>query len=290
MILVIDLSDNNPTPWDFKAVAAAGYDGVILKLTEGVGYRNELFDQYWPQIKAAGLVRGCYHFARSASNSAESEADHFLRSMPVLEVGDIVVLDMEDPNAYGNRALWPQQAEWAWVFLNKVSAAIGFGCWIYSFPAFIKDCLQDNRLKVFHLWLADLNFPALTSLAPWDEITMSQYTWTGRVAGISGDVDTSRFYGTPDTLRLLGKPKPHQTSKYPYTTHTVARADMKAAASHASADAIDEKHRPVIVEQGAEVIVTGDDKNTDAAWRPVHLPPPSLVHGWMLPKFLEPEP
>lgn len=286
MLTILDISDNNPPPYDFHAMAANGISGVIIKLTEGTAYRNELFDAAWHDAKAAGLVVGAYHFARSGTNTADAEARHFLASLPVLAAGDILALDTEDPGAYDNQAAWSYQAEWASYWLYAVATQVGYNPILYSYPAFIEACLQDTRLLPYKLWLANPGLPVRTQAPPWLSLILRQYTWTGRVTGLSGDVDMSVFDGDLDALRALGKPVPKP--QYPYTTACAMRGDMKSQPSHKSNDAIDEHEKPVVVEQGATLIVTGADTHTDDVWRPVHLPAPSNVHGWMLPKFVKP--
>src|ERR1035437_2698546 len=126
MLYVVDLSSNNPGPYDFIKARKAGVAGCICKVTEGVGYRNPVFETQWDDSKAAGMVHGCYHYAESGINTAIQEVAWFLKNRPPLYLNDMIALDMETA---GNRF----SAEWAYKWLQMVESAIGYKPMIYSY-------------------------------------------------------------------------------------------------------------------------------------------------------------
>jgi hypothetical protein len=67
----IDVASYQGYP-NWTAVAAAGYQFAITKLTEGTNYVNPTFGHNWQGIKAAGMVRGVYHFARPSANTPDA--------------------------------------------------------------------------------------------------------------------------------------------------------------------------------------------------------------------------
>ena len=63
---------------DWVKLAGAGQSFGIAKATEGVTFVDPMFQANWTAIKAAGLVRGAYHFFRPASGGGVQQARFFL--------------------------------------------------------------------------------------------------------------------------------------------------------------------------------------------------------------------
>jgi len=66
-------SGSNITSW--ASIKAAGVEAVMIKATEGVTYVNDKLDAHYKGAKAAGLLVGFYHFAKS--NPVQAEFNHF---------------------------------------------------------------------------------------------------------------------------------------------------------------------------------------------------------------------
>lgn len=47
---------------DWAAMKQQGMDFAYIKATEGSAHEDECFDKNWEQAKAAGMLRGAYHF------------------------------------------------------------------------------------------------------------------------------------------------------------------------------------------------------------------------------------
>jgi glycosyl hydrolase family 25 len=78
--------------------ATSGLDFVFVKATEGSSYVNPKHAGQVATARAAGLVVGHYHFARSGSMSAQ--ADHFLAHAG-MHAGDVLAFDWEDQAVSG---------------------------------------------------------------------------------------------------------------------------------------------------------------------------------------------
>lgn len=202
MIAGIDLSNNNPVA-DFAAIRAAGYEFCIHKASEGEGFRDHYLEPRWHEMKAAGVARGAYHFARPSQTSARDEADYFLGIVtPLLEPGDSVWLDQEDERFHGNASPW--SLEW----LDRVEQALGFTPGIYTYPSYIPERqLNDPRLGRFPLWWASYANPMRPTPRPWGKTAVWQYTSDGVVPGTTGRIDLNHFLGDSVAGFLaLGKP------------------------------------------------------------------------------------
>lgn len=211
-VLGIDVSNHNP-PVDWQAVKKANISFAFAKATEGVTFKDKTFATNWSGMKAAGIMRGAYHFFRPAK-TAEEQVDNFLQVVKkVLEPGDLPpVLDVEP---------WPKEVGEAWknlafkdrinrvrTWLEKVEQATGEKPIIYTNPSFWREYMRDSQEFTDHpLWLAHYiskpqpDVPANN----WggNGYTIWQHTESGRVSGVSGPVDRNRFNGSFDKLVAL---------------------------------------------------------------------------------------
>lgn len=221
----IDVSAWEKQP-DWNRVAAAGYQFAFAKATEGLTVNDQSFPSNWSGIKAAGLVRGAYHFARPSNNTADAEADHFLAQLNAaggLSTGDLVALDMEDTNANGS------QHDWTLAWLQRVEGQIGFKPLFYSGTWYMNPhgLSGVDDLAQYALWFSLYNyqFNNVPAAPPnWTQILIHQYSDKGAVDGVQGNVDLNCFTGnTIDELAPYGCPAPATVPTS--TTYTVQAGD-----------------------------------------------------------------
>src|SRR5689334_1580650 len=62
---------------DWNQVAEAGTAFVFIKATEGTSYVDPQFQDNWSGAKAAGLLRGAYHFFQPGEDP-QQQAEYFL--------------------------------------------------------------------------------------------------------------------------------------------------------------------------------------------------------------------
>lgn len=171
-------------PVDWRRVRASGFEFAFLKATEGRTFDDERFNFNRRAAKAARLVVGAYHFARPDNNTAEAEAEHFLRIGRPNRGELLPVLDWEHD---------PPTAAWALRFLRAVETAIGTRPILYTFPDFLRRTDSFEALRRFPLWYAAYgpNDGEVHPATPPQgfRFAVHQFTSRGRVPGIAGDVD-----------------------------------------------------------------------------------------------------
>lgn len=205
---------------DFQQVAASGIAFVVDKATESTGYVNPRFAQTWPAIKAAGLLRGVYHYAKPDSSSPEDEAAHFLATVqPALEPGDVLALDMEEGT--GNLL------DWTLRWLRTVEAAVGCKPLFYSGNYFmVPHGLTGNAELAQHgLWLAAYQAQPPPLPDPWEFIAIWQMSGSGTVPGVAGQVDLDLFLGDADQFRAYGVPAASPPSKPPLSNNDIVQTE-----------------------------------------------------------------
>jgi GH25 family lysozyme M1 (1,4-beta-N-acetylmuramidase) len=203
----VDVSDHNGTI-DWTAVKKSGRAFAFMKATQGTYNTQATFAANWSRSRAAGVFRSPYHFFDPREDGV-AQADRFLGVVGQLQQGDLApMLDLEcpdgDPNCLytgepGNvsGALVVSRAL-AW--LQSVEQRTGRKPIIYSYPAWFASLGTDvSKFAHYALFIATLSNCASVP-APWKKTDFWQYSWTGVVPGIPGEVDVDRFMGSAADL------------------------------------------------------------------------------------------
>lgn len=205
----VDVSNWQRYP-DFAAVKAAGYAFAFVKVSEDDYGDADYYDPYaagnWANARAAGLVRGVYHFVRpSKSSPAESITvlQTAIAKIGGLLPGDLVALDIEDEKVLGSLHVWVAEA------LDLAARVLGFmpvkysGDWYTS----TRD-LEHPDLAAYPTWWASYQATEPPPETGWGPIRIWQYSAHATVPGVEGGCDVDEFDGTVEELRALGKPAP----------------------------------------------------------------------------------
>lgn len=191
----IDLS-RFQTSVDWVAAHANGVNFAYIKATEGGDLFDPLFTAHWQGARAAGVLRGAYHFFYHCRPAAE-QARWFIRHVPRSPGALPPVLDMEwtptSPTCTTRREPATIRDE-ARIFLDILERHYGQRPMIYT----TVDFYQDNelwRLSGVEFWLRSV---ADHPHGAYDGETWSfwQYTSTGIIPGIQGEVDVNVFAGS----------------------------------------------------------------------------------------------
>jgi GH25 family lysozyme M1 (1,4-beta-N-acetylmuramidase) len=210
----IDVSNHNGDSINWQSVKNSDVSFAFVKATEGITYVDPCFDENWQQMKAAGLVRGAYHFFRPLRDSKE-QAQNFLKVVGKLSVLDLPpVLDLEH---------YPEEVEkqWQQISLNEriervqqwldiVERATGRKTLIYTSSGFWKTYMGDTQVFTkYPLWIANYTTKPqpLVPANNWggNGWMFWQHTETGSVAGVRGNVDRNRFQGSFEKLLVFVK-------------------------------------------------------------------------------------
>ncbi|MGD1900967.1 MAG: GH25 family lysozyme [Geitlerinemataceae cyanobacterium] len=189
----IDVSDyQGQVNW--KAVADSGVGYAIAKSTEGATFIADTFARNWREIRAAGIVRGAYHFYRPQTD-AVAQAQNFLNVVK-LEPGDLpAVLDIERTDNMSADSIFAGMQTW----LDIVEEATQRRPIVYTYPGFWERLGNSQRFADYPLWIAHYTSdPEPWVTGGWDAWTLWQYTDRGNINGVVGGVDVNR-YNLPKT-------------------------------------------------------------------------------------------
>jgi lysozyme len=199
---------------DWASVAAGGEAFAFCKATEGVNTVDQYFHDNWQGIKAAGLLRGAYHFFHPNLDAA-AQAASFLAALraangsATLAPGDLpVTLDLEVTGGVSAAALIAGAKTW----LETVEAATGRTPLLYTFTAFWKSLGNPSDLSEYPLWVARYGAPAPGPLGGWSDWTIWQFSSTSSISGVTGQCDADGFHGSTDQLHALAGIAPGATA------------------------------------------------------------------------------
>lgn len=171
---------------NFSQVKASGIEGVIIKCggSDAGFYKDSMFETNYVNAKNAGLHVGCYYFVGAGCVSAtdgEADARRFYNYINGKQFDLPVYMDFEAPSSRtqnGNTASVIAFCD----YLEKKGYFVG----VYASDiSGFKERLKLDPLKRFTLWVARYGSQPQYATC-WD---IWQYTSTGRVNGISGNVD-----------------------------------------------------------------------------------------------------
>ncbi len=144
---------------------AAGITFAFAKATEGTGLLDNTFAANWAGMKAAGVVRGAYHFFDPAE-SATAQASFVMNTVGTLEAGDLpIVLDFEQLDGVSES----QAVADAVTFLHTVTQATGKTAILYMSSGFLSGSYP--ALAPYTLWVANYGVSCPGMPSEWS-------TWT----------------------------------------------------------------------------------------------------------------
>lgn len=198
---------------DWPAVVAGGVAFAYAKATDGGTGTDAKFAANWAAMKAAGVVRGAYHFFRPAT-SAEAQADHFVQVVGALAPGDLPpVLDIEETKTANSPEQWAAidaatRLNLVTTWLDRVEQALGIQPVLYTRRGFLQQYFPDTGPLTDHLlWVAHYTSQPAPAVPPgWDDWTFWQYSENGNASGIAGNVDLDRFKGALEDLQGITLP------------------------------------------------------------------------------------
>ncbi len=188
---------------NWPAVKAAGMAFAFAKASDGNTYVDPQFKTNWQGMKAAGLLRGAYHFYES-NDDPVTQAQNFIKAVGSLSPGDLPpVLDIEVfKGAYGSATLAANVQTW----LNTVQQALGRTPMIYTGPSFWNSNM-NNQFSHYPLWVAQYGASQHTVPNGWSTWNFWQFSENGQVNGVTGNVDTDVFAGSMANLLAFANTK-----------------------------------------------------------------------------------
>jgi lysozyme len=186
---------------DWAKVKAAGIQFAIIKAggSDAGLYTDPKWEENYREAKANGIAVGAYYFVGPACTTAEAgraDAERFIKQLAGKQLEYPVYMDVEATTANAKAGA----TEAAIAFCREMEAA-GYYAGIYSstYSGF-RDRLDDSKLTAFTHWVAQYASKCTYGGA----YGIWQYSSTGRVNGINGNVDLDISYQEYPSIIKVG--------------------------------------------------------------------------------------
>lgn len=181
---------------DFDLLKTNGVEFVIIR----EGYRNSIDSKFFEYVKKARaaeiVILGVYHFSYALNQEeAKEEARFCVENMKKagLDKSVLVFFDFEYDTvkkaAQKGISLGKNDCQKHTIAFCEEVYALGFDPGIYTNLDYYKNWYTKDILDLYHIWLADYTD------GPDFDCLIQQYSSTGRIPGIKGNVDLNYYYG-----------------------------------------------------------------------------------------------
>lgn len=217
----IDLSKHNGNV-DFEKVKAAGIDFVILRAGFGksIIQKDKRFEEYYSGAKKAGLYVGAYWFTYATNPAtAAVEARVCAECLKGKQFEMPIYYDLEDDpssNSYPLKTGIQNCSEMVRVFCSELENK-NYWAGFYASRSVIQTLITPEVAKRYAVWVAEWG----TKCKYAGDYGLWQYSETGRINGISGNVDLDFCYKDYPTaikrLKLNGFDEDYRVIIEPFT-------------------------------------------------------------------------
>lgn len=188
----IDLSVHNGTDVDFNKVKKAGISFVILRAGYGrsTSQKDSTFEENYKRAKAAGLMVGAYWYSYATDvEGAKAEFNTFMKVIKGKQFEMPLYYDVEENRQFNTGK--QNVSNMISTFLSACESA-GYFAGLYMSRSQLMTYVTDEIQKKYTLWVAEYgskcNYSGAGRAAMW------QNSETGKVNGVTGNVDTNYLY------------------------------------------------------------------------------------------------
>lgn len=167
---------------DWRKVKSSGkVKFVYIKATEGTSIQDPMYKRNIDSARAAGMLVGSYHLY-SKKTTAYQQFNNFKAVVKKGKQDLVPVLDIEERY---NKDLYMARVD---KLLELMEKEYGVKPLIYTSEKVYWDHFSGKKYKDYHIFIANYRRYPSTRFTLW------QHSQTGRVKGISGDVDLWKFH------------------------------------------------------------------------------------------------
>lgn len=178
---------------NWTSVKNDGVKYAVIRVSDGLNSIDAKFASNWSGSRAAGVKHGAYQFFRPSQDPI-AQADLLLSKIGNKIAADDLppTIDVEASDGLGAAAVAAAVKKW----VAHVKAKLGRDPIIYTGFYFWRDSVGDPNMSTSALWHAQYTSASCPTIAAsWDTWSIWQYSSTGSVVGISGNVDMDRWNG-----------------------------------------------------------------------------------------------
>lgn len=174
---------------DFAKVKEAGIEVVYIRAGQGFSYKDSKFERNYEEAKKHGLKIGVYHYVTARSTEdAKIQAQFFVSLIANKQIDCRLAMDFE---SFGNLTN-AEINQISLAFLEEVERLSGKETVVYS-NTYNAKYIFSREVANYPLWVAQYGVQEPQDNGKWNDWIGFQYSSTGRVSGINGNVDRDRY-------------------------------------------------------------------------------------------------
>ena len=179
---------------DFERVKEAGIEIVYIRAGQGFSYKDPDFERNYAEAKRNELKVGVYHYMTArTTQEARQQAQFFVSLLSNKEIDCKLAMDFE---SFGNLSR-TEINEIALEYIKEVERLSTKEVIVYSNTNDARNIFSEEVAE-YPLWVAQYGVSEPSNNGKWNYWEGFQYSSSGRIDGIRGDVDLDRY--TEDIL------------------------------------------------------------------------------------------
>jgi lysozyme len=205
----IDISHLNG-PVNYNTLSSDGISYVFCKASQGTGFTDPQFQTNYKALTDLDIMMAPYHFFEFENAPAQAQADNFFKcNVDFTKQGilpPVVDIEWQSSDALNQYIIDNQVAcvrlisDW----LTIVATQTGKTPIIYTNANFWHDYLGNpSGFGQYPLWIAAYQKNPPPIPPGWADYTFWQFSGSGGISSVSGQVDRDRFNGSLDDLKKL---------------------------------------------------------------------------------------
>lgn len=193
---------------NFKKVKESGVEVVYIRAGQGFSYEDSKFEENYKEARDNGLKVGVYHYVTARSvEDAKLQANFFASLISKKQIDCKLAMDFE---SFGNLSN-SQINQIALAYLRELEKLTKKEVIVYS-NTYAASYKFNSSVAEYPLWVAQYGVNEPQDNGHWKNWEGYQYSSTGRVSGISGNVDLDKytkniFLTDKEEVPIVEKPK-----------------------------------------------------------------------------------
>jgi lysozyme len=227
----VDVSVYEPNV-DWRSLRSQGFRFALVRATSSTGYVDPKFAEHWSGARAAGVLRGAYHYLFGGLDG-KKQAEFFIDTVGA-DRGELPpIVDLED--AYNENVPNSKLISTCKTFLDIVERAFGRTPMVYSRRTYLEPRVSirgraPDWAKDYELWVAQYPFEFDPARMPnasmprqpngWKDWKFWQYSESAILEGVTDEInrptriDLNWFQGTEAELYQFANVQPAEEKTY----------------------------------------------------------------------------
>lgn len=174
---------------DFKKVKETGIEVVYIRAGQGFSYKDAKFERNYQEARKNGLKIGVYHYVTARSiEDAKLQAQFFVSLISKKQIDCKLAMDFE---TFGNLSK-SEINKIALEYIKEVERLSKKEVVVYS-NTYTATNIFNKEVAKYPLWVAQYGVNNPQDNGKWLNWVGYQYSSTGRINGIEGNVDLDKF-------------------------------------------------------------------------------------------------